>query len=348
MAENKVRDIHHASGGDFGGIKVNAEFEHFLDRMFGEIFMKKFKDRYPTDWLETINEFEIKKRSPRASQGLTRIRLPANFASAYRSWNNGSDCRSAIARLYQPGEVKINRSEFLCIDPSVMKNLFDPVISEIVGHLKSLLKEKPQLSQVELMFLVGGFAESPLLQSRIRAEFGSTYKILVPTEAKTAVLRGAVMFGRNPNVVEERILAETYGTSCYRSFIKGYDDPSKLERIEEKATCKDTFRVLAEAGEMIRTGDRRRVSNFTPLRSDQKAVGFDFYTTTNPGVRYVTDEGVKRLSALTVASPDTSKGVNRKVELNLYFGGTEIKVTAVDLESKSTKTVFVDFLAADV
>ena len=40
------------------------------------------------------------------------------------------------------------------------------------------------------MFLVGGFAESPMLQTEIRSEFQHVLKIVIPNEVSLAVLRG--------------------------------------------------------------------------------------------------------------------------------------------------------------
>ena len=342
--ENKVREIHHASGGDFGGLKVNAAFESFLDTLFGEEFIRKFKDKHPTDWLETMNDFEIKKRAGRVLDGTTRIRLSCNFIKSFESLHEGASCRDIITENYPSGDVKLSSSEYLCMAPRIMQEFFEPVITEILDHLNDLL-QKDVLSEVGIIFLVGGFAQSPALQSHMRSEFEDSYHILIPTEAKTAVLRGAVMFGQNSTVVEERILSETYGTGCYRKFRETYDDPSKKEVIDGKVTCKDVFRVLASADELIHIGDCRRISSFCPLRKTQKYVGFHFYSTAKTNVRYVTDDGVKLLSTVTVASPDNFAG--RKVELNLYFGGTEIKVTAVDLESKNAETVFLDFLRGE-
>jgi len=40
------------------------------------------------------------------------------------------------------------------------------------------------------MFLVGGFAESPMLQTELRAEFQHVLSVIIPNEVSLAVLRG--------------------------------------------------------------------------------------------------------------------------------------------------------------
>jgi len=41
------------------------------------------------------------------------------------------------------------------------------------------------------MFLVGGFAESPILQREIRQTFAAKLKILIPQDVALTVLKGA-------------------------------------------------------------------------------------------------------------------------------------------------------------
>ena len=347
--DGRVKEIHSASGGSLGGTNVDAAFQKFLSDLFDEKILERYMKEYPIHWLEFMNQFEVRKRAERVSENTTRIRLPPEFLAFHRRHSCNRSIESEIARCYQPDEFKINSSEFLCIGPSVMKRLFEPAISGIIRHLNYLLQD-PKLSKVKLLFLVGGFAESQLLRARIREEFGSSYSILIPTEAKTAVLRGAVMFGKDPEAVQERVLAETYGTKTTDNFDPRHDAEAKLEMINGVQKCRDRFWVLAEANEIIKTNESRKTHKFFPVYPNQTSVGFEFYTTKRSSVRYVTDEGVKRLPGrtLTVSSPDTTKGTDRTVQLKMYFGGTEIKVTAVDCETENADTVFIDFLAADV
>ena len=44
--------------------------------------------------------------------------------------------------------------------------------------------------ELRYLFLVGGFAESPLLQHEVRREFGHLLTLLIPQDVSLAVLRG--------------------------------------------------------------------------------------------------------------------------------------------------------------
>ncbi|XP_066029961.1 heat shock 70 kDa protein 12A-like isoform X1 [Pocillopora verrucosa] len=342
-----INEIFHATGGDYGGTKVDKEFEDHLDKIFGKIFMDEFRRAHPSDWLELMNDFEVKKRSDRVMTGeITRIRLPANFINLLRhesAANYNAIIKKHLGKDYDDKEVKISK-DYLCLGPRTMKSLFQPAIASIVDHLKGLLKKK-ELREVKLLFLVGGFSESPLLQARIREVFNGKYNILIPNDAQTAVVKGAVMFGKRPDIVVERCLSETYGTDIYQDFITGYHDMNKLVLVEGVPKCKDIFSILAKENEKVKIGHYKETFKYKPVRSSQTKIGFNFFTSRSPNVRYITDAGVRKLpGCFSVVSPDTSKGTNRSIELRLYFG-TELKVVGVDLETGNEASTYIDFLS---
>ena len=51
-----------------------------------------------------------------------------------------------------------------------MKKLFEPVLNGIVKHLTQLLKDAA-VKKLQFFFLVGGFAESIILQETIKKNF---------------------------------------------------------------------------------------------------------------------------------------------------------------------------------
>lgn len=344
---DNIKEIYHATGGDYGGTKVDKEFEVLLEKIFGKVFMDEFRRSHPSDWLELTNDFEVKKRSDRAMTGeVTRIRLPANFINLLRH-DNSNDYNNVLRRnlgsQYNVEEIKIAK-DYLCLGPNSVKHLFKPAIDSIVGHLKKLLKQNA-LRGIKILFLVGGFSESPLLQARISDEFGSQYSVLIPREAQTAVVKGAVMFGKRPHIVVERCLSETFGTECYQSFLPDVHPMEKRRIVEGDVVCEDIFFVLARENEKVKIGESKKTSRYSPVRENQTRVRFDFFTSTNPEVRYTTDAGVRKLPGfIEVESPDTSKGKDRSIELRLYFE-TEIRAVGVDMETGKEASTYIDFLS---
>lgn len=85
-----------------------------------------------------MNDFEVKKRGKRTCEGgTTRIRLPASFVSKFSS-KKGWDINSVIEQRYSLSEIKVQRNEFLCLDPQIMRQLFEPVLDGIMTQWNCL------------------------------------------------------------------------------------------------------------------------------------------------------------------------------------------------------------------
>ena len=56
---------------------------------FGKDLMDEFRNKYPSDWLETMTDWEMKKRSSRAVQNeVTRVKVSYNFMKFYEQHQN--------------------------------------------------------------------------------------------------------------------------------------------------------------------------------------------------------------------------------------------------------------------
>ena len=167
LANGNIKEIHQVTGGPYGGTKVDEEFVSLLERFFGTALVGTFRASYPAEWLEMMNEFEMKKRGRRAFEGeTTRIRTPRTFA-ALVSEHGEPDLARRFASSCTTDDVRFIRNEYFCLGSSAMKKLFQPVLNGIVGHLNSLLQHR-DLQGLHFFFLVGGFAESAILQEAIK------------------------------------------------------------------------------------------------------------------------------------------------------------------------------------
>ena len=322
---------------------MNRNFESLLERIFGIPAVKNYRIEHPADWHRLMNDFEMKKRGRRAiDRKDTRISLPQSFRNSVSGFDD-SDLSARLSGSYRSLGVEIYNDEFLCLGPSAMMQLFQPVINGIVSHMAGLLC-KPALSNLSHLFLVGGFAESAILQDEMKKAYSSRYKILTPRNAGIAVVQGATMFGKKPSVVSSRKMASTYGfeTSCL--FDPDKHPVNKQKFYDGVAFCKQIFDVVVKEDESIKTGEKKQFIR-APLYKDQTKLRFSFFGSSNPNVGYTTDPCVGPLiGEMTVDSPDTTKGIHRNIKLILHFGGTEIKATAVDDTSGNTAVVYLDFL----
>jgi len=282
-----------------------------------------------------MNEFEGKKKGERIldSKVMTNIRLPRSFVSlANQCWRS----------RYGEEDAKLRNNEYLALSSKVMRRLFAPVIEDIKKHLRSLQRNS-QLSKVKTMLLVGGFADSALLQKEIKSEFSRKSRVLIPNNAAIAVVQGAVMFGKKPSKITERVMPTTYGASCTKNFKQGIHREEKKFVVDGIVKCANLFNLFVKENATVRTG-QKITSNYTPLRASDKEITISFYATSDPDAEYVTDPGMTQIGSVTVHSPDTWRGKERKIEVSMYFGRTEITATAKDVSSGNEARTILDFL----
>jgi hypothetical protein len=64
------------------------------------------------------------------------------------------------------------------------------------------LFERPEVSNIKFLFLVGGFAESPLLQQAVQVMLQGRSRIIIPHDVGLTILKGAVLFGLDPSIIK--------------------------------------------------------------------------------------------------------------------------------------------------
>ena len=200
-----MKEILKVTGSPYGGIKVNQQFENLLDELFGVENVRSYRQKFCSDWLSLTKDFEVKKRSDRILEetSMTNIRLPCSFV--HQLTRKQTPAMNAYAKK---GEVKLKEDEYLSLSSGMMKKLFKPTIDRIKDHLKGLL-QKPELFKVKTMLLAGGFADSALLQQEIKKAFSRQVRVLVPNNASAAVVEGALLFGKQPGKITERVASTT-------------------------------------------------------------------------------------------------------------------------------------------
>ena len=213
----------------------------------------------------------------------------------------------------------------LYISADFFTSFFQTSIENIVYKVKSLLNE-PSVSGTSAILLVGGYSESKLLQNAIRSVF-SDYNLLIPQQAGTVVLKGAVIFGYEPYIISERVCRFTYSVGVCRIFEDGKHDPKKKFFAEGETYCDDIFNKFVQKGEIVKLGKVQGDHVLVPIYSDQTSMNVSVHTCTRMSPMYTTDEGCNQLGHVFVKIEDISVSKNqRKVKVSFTFGDTEIKV----------------------
>lgn len=92
-----------------------------------------------------------------------------------------------------------------------------------------------------------------------------------------AVLKGAVIFGHNPELISERICPRTYGITVNVP----YDDKKHPERlkclIEGREICSDIFKTIAKKGDPLTVGKTTYTILCSPTRSTDTEATVEVY-----------------------------------------------------------------------
>ncbi|KAL3879877.1 hypothetical protein ACJMK2_032154 [Sinanodonta woodiana] len=330
LSGGKLKELHKASGGAWGGTQVDEAYKQFLISLCKE------------DYLDIFRDFEIKKRdiAPDNDNKVT-IRIPSSLKEIFED-ESGEDLRKAIMKTKYSNEVSLTGDK-LRINASVMKSLFSNAIQSTVSHVKELTKDKIVRS-ISSILMVGGFSESKMLQHAIRTSFPNV-RIIIPYEAGLVILKGAVVFGHSPSSVSHRVCKYTYGIAKTVPFDSEKHDIRKRIERDSGPRCDDIFDKYVETGESVALHVATTEYGYLPSSESQSAIGFKIYASTQKSPMYVTDDGCVKLGNVSVNILDkTVPRGERSVYFSMTFGGTEIEVTAGEERTGNITKAIVNFL----
>ncbi|KAL8562197.1 hypothetical protein ACOMHN_005182 [Nucella lapillus] len=336
--DGRIRELFRATGGAWGGTIIDRQFQTLMEKIFTKEFIDAFCQECAKDFVELLQDFEIKKRGECDN---IRVSLPYNFCNFQ---HGGVSVQQAIKKHSASGEpgVKFSSGK-LVLSSAIVTSLFKDALEQINKHVEMLLK-KPKIKHLMYIFLVGGFAESSRLQKSLRDTFGERVTILIPEEASLAVVKGAVAFGHDPSAICQRICRFTYGVGSYLPFAEGEHREDLRVNSDGMDLCKHIFQTWALTGEVIGHNEVWQ-ETYTPIINNQKGIIFEFFRCSHRDVKYTDEEGVEKCGFLVVEMPDPTGGRERAVDLEVIFGGTEIKVVGYDHTSKTSRETYVDFLS---
>ncbi|KAL3972570.1 solute carrier family 25 (mitochondrial phosphate transporter), member 23/24/25/41 [Sarotherodon galilaeus] len=325
LPEGHLKELYKASGGPYGSIGIDYEFEKLLCKIFGQDFIDQFKIKRPAAWVDLMIAFESRKRAaaPDRTNPLN-INLPFSFIDYYKKFR-GHSVEHAL-RKSNVDFVKWSSQGMLRMSPDAMNSLFKPTIDHIIQHLTELF-EKPEVSDIKFLFLVGGFAESPLLQQAVQNMLQGRSRIIIPHDVGLTILKGAVLFGLDPSV------------------IKGKHPPEKLLVKDGTRWCTDVFDTFIAADQSVALGEMVKRS-YTPAKPSQQIIVIHVYCSEKENVGFISEPGVRKCGTLRLdVSGTESTAARREIQTLMQFGDTEIRAMAVDVSTGRTVKASIDFLS---
>lgn len=266
----EIEAVGEAEGKKCGAIFINIAFKTWLRELIG------------TANYQMLDQAQVSHKIGSYDAEGERMRiLMKDFDNKKKLFTKGSrDIRITLPEpldgLDIPGKVEQGQ---ITITYEDMECFFEPCIVPILEMIKRqrrLIEDGG--TRLKNVFLVGGFAESPYLQTSIN-EYLSSLRSKVdlrrPDTSLTAVVRGAAIFGieksTNNAISSMSACPRSYGISADIAFSEIVHDPA--ERIRDETTMKDVARDqlkwLIKKGDLILSDQMRAVSS--SLKIDFKA-----------------------------------------------------------------------------
>ncbi|XP_062582272.1 heat shock 70 kDa protein 12B-like [Saccostrea cucullata] len=339
--DHTLEEISPASGGPWGGKSVDDRFIRFLEDISGDGTMSKYKKQSLEDYLDVLRTFEVTKRSVSPEKtGKIQVRIPLSFVEFCKESRKVKDFPSAIERSPHKDNVKYVTGKLKWDVNFFKKTFFQKTIESIVKHVDELFEEE-NVRDVRNILMVGGFSECKLVQKAIMDNFPNK-KVIVPTEAGLAVVKGAVYFGHVPDAISRRVARFTYGIQTWPEFKPTIHPQSKKFEVSGMNRCKDVFFPFVQKGQQIPLGFSKS-QIFRPLHDDDTRLECAVYISSEKDPKFVDDPGCELLGTLQVpVSRKTPESPRSEVEETLFFGETELRVTARDIMTNQSKDVTFD------
>ncbi|WAQ99103.1 HS12A-like protein [Mya arenaria] len=310
----RLKEIHRPDGGAWGGTNVDNEFFNWIESIFGQKELHNLKKKQICEFFDMVKEFEYKKRNIRNKNVF--IQIPFSLRE------DAIKIENQIENLGLSTQVKLIKDK-IQIGADVAKGWFSATINNITLLVKTILEE-PHLDNVHLVIMVGGFSECKLLQSAMN-DVSPNVRVLIPEDAGIAVLKGAVVFAREPRVITSRVMQCSYGINKPVEYDAKEHDCSKAV-IENGKKVVHLFEQFVKINDEVRIGEEI-VKGFKPTSLNETRL--DIYSSPHPNPRYISDRGCTKIGEIIVKH-ESGKTMDEKIfDVLFEFGKTEVFVRVI-------------------
>ncbi|XP_069129616.1 heat shock 70 kDa protein 12A-like isoform X1 [Argopecten irradians] len=335
--DGTLKELDKASGGSWGGTKVDESFRQMLVKIVGNDIMQGFCKGCTSDFVDMFREFETKKRTvDHTTKNKVTMKIPIALKELFED-ETGEDLNETLEQTNYSGKLAWTGDK-LRIQPDTFRQLFAIAVDSTIEHVRNVIAQK-SCERTTTIIMVGGFSESPLLQAKVK-EYFPKMRVIIPPDAGLAVLKGAVIYGHTPKAIKARRAKFTYGVGSNSVFDpKKHDESRKFYNEDDKTYyCRNTFSKHVTKGDLLEIDEAQSNQSYSPMSNSQTSIVFPFFVSHDANPKYVDDQNCDQIGKMSVNIPSGTDGSDRSVRVRLIFGGTEIKVEAtVERTKKVTK-----------
>ena len=361
-SNGKINVILPPMGNTWGGTTINEALSMLMEEIVGDKGFDSFIKSNPVSAKATLNkllyeEFEEQKRIfGDAKAGIKEIvlPLPKKFTQFYGEEKLYEACKR-LNVFYDPGDDSLTINYDI-----VQEKIFQFTIDRIIECVRAAF-DQLRGSKVDTVYLIGGFGGCKFVSQKVKEAIGQygteeaigqygNIPIVCPEQPDLAVVIGAVMWRKDPNIIQSRVADATYGISGAPVFDPAiHDEHYQFLDEDGKQRCRNVFKVFVLKGEVMRD----EVYQATRIPYSQKSTQecIPIYCTTDDGVQYTRDKKgkltVRKIGELVLNTPNPNNIPNykRKYDIFMDFSGTEIQARAQYCITREEVKTVCDFLS---
>lgn len=327
LKDDKLKELHKVTGGPWGGNYVNEEFLQLLEKLFGEDVVKQFMIENLEDALELIRTFEQHKRNQNLEEKMS-IKFPAVLIenAKKKGWNE----KRVIPMLLDKIEVKVDKVR---IDTDLIRQCFQNTLRPMINLISSILDEQ-RMRNVSTLLLVGGQAESKFVQTELETRLKNK-RFVIPNDCGLAVVKGAVLFGYNPQTIASRVARYTYGIGIAVPFNPKVHPSNKKVTTDMGELFPDMFWNIVSVDDDI-PQDHMVQREGKAVNDWQKAITRKFYRSVKKDPCFTTDPSCELVGEIRIPLEQGLKAKENVIDEKFMFGGTEAIFEAVHRKTKNS------------
>jgi hypothetical protein len=190
-------------------------------------------------------------------------------------------------------------------------SFFDQTVQDVLKCLDEAVTD-----EIKSILLVGGFANSEILFQAVKERYIG-HHVYCPPGADLSVLKGAVIYGHNTDLVASRICRAWYGIIPDDDFVP-----------ENSESMRHNFYVLTQKGQPI-TVYERTIHRFAINENcDKDSMRLSIFSTTGDDVPTSDSRDLKCVMTFDLKIPSGKGTKKRVVEVAVKLKGTEFEFKA--------------------
>ena len=318
-------------GNNYGGNYINEEFiKRLIENLFGKENVKKLKNFKMKKWKEFEEKIEKLKKD-------FSYLKPQDFALDCGLFNDKDNKKSLEEYIndYNKNHIKykyelnINqKEEWELIIPS---QIFEDITKEVANEIFLKLEEVYNYVKGAQIIFTGAGSKNTILihyiteiivEKKMNLDIKSTY------QPEISIIKGAVLFGFQSNIIRERKAKYTIGIRVHEPWNDLYKDKGKkiYNNLMKRDECTNLFEKFITRNEYI------EFNKIIPKKfhAVAKKLKIEFYKTLKDNCKYIDERDennnliIEKFGELTFNIEEGFDMDNRDVQIEMKMGGTYI------------------------